>query len=304
MMLFASPPTPRTGRELATAAADAFERGRAEESVQLLQDALKREPGNPTYQAALGQIYLSIGKAELAVPALTRALMAVPADVDVRFALVQAYQNLGKDLEALRTVGARPPNGPKRALWSFLRGFSLFRIGGTTEAAKLFAELLAYPDMRAPAHFFLGNCKYVEMDLGGAVPEYEAAIREGNVPGNKALNAYYYNYGLTLYRLGRYPDAAQAFRHSIERFSRDPLPPFYLARCLAETSAYGEAIALLEQVVAQRADFHPALYQLARLHAGHGNAARARELFQRYSALSTGAMANETSPDQSLKLGR
>jgi predicted Zn-dependent protease len=304
LALFALPTVERTGRELAAAAAEAFERGRAEEAIQLLQAALKSEPGNSTYAAALGQIYLSTGKAELSVPLLRRALAAVPSDLDIRLALAQGLQNLGKDLEALRTLGRRPPDGPTTAIWSFLRGFSLFRIGSTTEAAKLFTALLAYPDMRAPAHFFLGNCKYVETDLAAAVPEFEAAIREGNVPGNKALNAYYYNYGLTLFRLGRYGDGAEAFRHSIERFSSDPLPHFYLARCLSETNAHEEAIAILEQMVAQHADFPPALYQLARLHASHGDAARARELFQRYSLLRGAATTDQMAVDQSLKLGR
>src|SRR5215831_8442277 len=133
LALFALPTAERTGRELAATAAEAFEAGRAEEAIQLLQAALKREPGNSTYAAALGQIYLSTGKTELSVPLLRRALAAVPSDLEIRLALAQGLQNLGKDLEALRTLGGRPPDGPTTAIWSFLRGFSLFRIGSTTE---------------------------------------------------------------------------------------------------------------------------------------------------------------------------
>jgi tetratricopeptide (TPR) repeat protein len=157
--------------------------------------------------------------------------------------------------------------------------------------------------MRAPAHFFLANCDYVENDLEKALPEYEAAIREGNVPSNKALNAYYYNYGLALYRLRRYDQAAAAFRQSLALFPTDPLPRFFLSRALAETGSYGQAIELLKQIVSEHADFAPALYQLARLEAAHGDRELARGLFQRYAALRRPGQAEDGAVKPSLKLG-
>ncbi len=88
----------KTGRELAAAAADAFQRGGSGEAIDLLQRALKLEPANPAYQAALGQIYLSTGQSRMAAPLLDRSLRAAPRDVDVRIALAQAYQNLDRDV--------------------------------------------------------------------------------------------------------------------------------------------------------------------------------------------------------------
>ncbi len=293
----------KTGRELAAAAADAFQRGGSGEAIDLLQRALKVEPANPAYQAALGQIYLSSGQARLAVPLLDRSLRATPGDFDVRIALAQAYQNIEKDFDALRTLGNRPPGEPYRPMWLFIRGFSLFRSGQIREADKTFADLLAYKDMRPPAHFFLANCRYVENDLEAALPEYEAAIREGNVPTNKALNAYYYNYGLTLYRLRRFADAAEAFRKSSERFSRDPLPRFFLARCLTEQGSHEQAIQLLVKVVAEFPDFPTALYQLARLQDQHGDKAIAQELFRKYSALKEQRAESEMALERRIKLG-
>jgi tetratricopeptide (TPR) repeat protein len=292
----------KTGRELAAAAADAFQRGSAGEAIDLLQRALKLEPANPDYQAALGQIYLSTGQSRLAAPLLDRSLRAAPGDVDVRIALAQAYQNLDRDFDALHTLGNRPPREPYRPMWLFIRGFSLFRRGQIREADKTFADLLAYPDMRPLAHFFLANCRYVENNLEAALPEYEAAIREGNVPTNKALNAYYYNYGLTLYRLRNFDDAAAAFRKSSKHFSRDPLPRFFLARCLTEQGLYQQAIQLLEEVVAEFPDFPPALYQLARVQAAHGNKAINQELFRKYSALKE-QLQGDVALERQIKLG-
>ncbi len=293
----------KTGRELAAAAADAFERGRAGEAIDLMRQALKLEPANPAYQAALGQIYLSTGQSRMAAPLLDRSLRAAPGDIDVGIALAQAYQNLDRDFDALRTLGNKSPREPYRPMWLFIRGFSLFRSGQIREADKTFRDLLAYPDMRPPAHFFRANCRYVENDLEAALPEYEAAIREGNVPTNKALNAYYYNYGLTLYRLRRFDDAAAAFRRSSERFSRDPLPRFFLARCLTEQGSHQQAIQLLADVVAEFPDFPPALYQLARLQAQHGDKAIGQELFRKYSALKQQQLIGDAALERQIKLG-
>src|SRR5262249_5297512 len=206
------------------------------------QRALKLEPANVGYGSALGELYISTGQPALAVPLLERFLRIEPGNINIRLTLAQAYQNLGKDLEALRTLGLRALPEPHRTMWLFLRGFSLFRSGKIGEAKGVFTTLLAYPDMRAPGRFFLANCRYVENDLEGSLPEYQAAIEEGNVPTNKALNAYYYNYGLALYRLRRFDEAGGAFRKSIELFSKDPLPPFFLARCMTEQASYAEAI--------------------------------------------------------------
>ena len=294
----------KTGREMAAAAAEAFERGSSEEAVTLLRRALKLEPANAVYKAALGQIYLFTGRAADAVPLLNQSVRAAPGDIEIRIALVQAYQNLEKDLEALRTLGSRAPAEPHRPVWLFLQGFSLFRTGQTNQAKKAFFDLMAYPDMRAPAHFFLANCHYVENDLDAALLEYEVAISAGDVPTNKALNAYYYNYGMTLYRLRRFEESAAAFRKSIQRFSRDPLPRFFLARSLTERGSFREAGELLDALVAEFPDFSPAFYQLARLQAANGDKSRAQELFRKYNVLKEKQRDDESTLQRQIKLGR
>src|SRR5260221_7841178 len=99
----------KTGRELAASAAEAFQQGRAGDAIERLRRAIKLDPENPVYEAALGQVYLSTGQASLALPLLNRSLRAAPGDLEIRMALAQTYQNLEKDLDALRILGTRPP---------------------------------------------------------------------------------------------------------------------------------------------------------------------------------------------------
>lgn len=294
----------RSGREEAAAAAAAFEQGRAKEAIHLMRRALDLEPTNAAYLAGLGQMYLSTGQPALAAPLLERSWKSAPGDIDVNLALAQAYQNLDRDLDALRTLGQKPPARPQQPLWLFLRGFSLFRSGRIDEARTAFRSLLAHAEQRPLARFFLANCHYVENDLEGALPYYVAAIQEGNTPANRALNAYYYNYGLALYRLRRFDEASGAFRQSVERFSRDPLPRFFLARCLTERMAHQEAIRVLSEVVEEFPDFPAALYQLARLHTTNGDKATGQELFRKYAARRERQQEDEQQLAKRIKLGR
>src|SRR4051794_26394987 len=94
----------KSGRELAAAAAEAFEHGRSEDAVVLLRRALKLEPENSVWEAALGQILLSTARSAEAVPLLRHSLSASPADLEIRMALAQAYQNVEQDQDALRTL--------------------------------------------------------------------------------------------------------------------------------------------------------------------------------------------------------
>jgi tetratricopeptide (TPR) repeat protein len=262
-----------------------LEAKRYHEAVAALQQAVNLKPGNPHYMAALGQACLGDGETKSSIRWLEKALKFLPTDFALRFTLALAYQKAEDDSGALRVLSGPVPGDRMAPSWMFLRGFSLFRAQQYDEADALFSALLRYADMRAPADFFLANCRFAKGRLEDSLPLYEEAIRLGNVPSNKALNAYYYNYGLALFRLQRFEPAGAAFGQSIDRFPRDPLPWLFLARCQAELGRPQQAIGTYETLLKDHPDFSPAYYQLARLHAWYGSGQRARELFQKVAAL-------------------
>lgn len=286
----------------------AFEMGQYQEAVKALSMAVKMDPDNPYYSMALGQAYLSAGKPKSAIPLLKWSLAAFPGDFDIRYTLAEAYLNADDfryDLEALKVLAGKPPPEPMRAPWLFLKGFSLFRLGQYENAEPIFGELLAYKDMEAPAFFFLANCKFGEDRYEEALPLYEKAIRLGSVPDNKALNAYFYNYGLALYRLRKFGKAAEAFRNSIHLYPEDPLPRFFLGRCETELGNIKEAVADYESLIDKFPNFGPAYYQLARLYAKQGDKKRAEELFRKDATIKKNASEEaEQRLASKLKLGR
>lgn len=273
----------RTAADAASNALQAIEQGRLSDAEALLQEAVQADPGNANYAYALGNVYLLSGKPRLAIPVLQQCLRLSPEDWDARIALAQAYQKVDADAEAIRTLGTVSPPGHHAALWRFTRAFSLYRLGDAAGAAPMFKELLENEKMRAPANFFLANC-YSEMTkYEDALPYYETAIEFGRGSDNKALNVYFYNYGLTLFKLGRFDQARDAFEKSAQQFADDPLPWYYLGRCEVQRGSFERARDAFQTAIGKNNSFNPAYYQLARLYAAHGDSAKAQELYGKVS---------------------
>ena len=238
----------------------------------------------------------------LSVLCITAVRAAGPADFQTRFAEAQAYQRADQDLKALSVLEGSQPPPPLRDPWKMTQAFSLFRLGRLERAEKVFRELLRNPDLRAPANFFVANCIFARGHYVDSLPYYEAALKAGNVPGNRALNAYYYNQGLAYYQLHRFREAAGAFQNSIDLYAQDPLPWLFLGRSQTELGDYAAAIEAYESAIRMRTDFRLAYYQLARLHAEHGDKQRSEELFVKVNELRRQELDEEQLLARRLKL--
>jgi tetratricopeptide (TPR) repeat protein len=233
---------------------------------------------------------------------VTAIQAAPPVDFQTRFAQAQSYQRADNDLKALSVLEGPPPPPPLRDPWKLTQAFSLFRLGRLDRAEKVFRELLSNPELRAPASFFIANCIFARGRYADSLPYYEAALTAGHVPGNRALNAYYYNQGLAFFQLHRYREAAEAFRNSSDLYAQDPLPWLFLGRSQAELGDFAAAIEAYESAIRVRGDFRLAYYQLARLHAEHGDKTRSEELFEKVKALREQELDEEQLLARRLKL--
>ena len=256
---------------------------RLEQAESLLKPLVRADPNNPKYLFELGDVYLLMGRPGQAITILQKSLHLMPGNWDARMALAQAYQKRNDDAGALRALGKTPPAGPKAELWTFARAFSLLRLGDVNAALPLFRQLLDNKKMRAPANFFVANCYSGLVQYQAALPYYEAAIEFGQSRSNKALNVYYYDYGLTLFKLGRYQASRDAFEKSIQRFANDPLPWYYLGRCEAQLEHFEKARDSFKAAIKMDHSFNPAYYRLARLYAAHGDKKKAQEFYSKVS---------------------
>ena len=289
--------------ERAAAGWTAYEGGRYAEARTLLQQAVRMDPAEPDYVAALGLAELKTGEREEGKRHLKRAILLKPGDEEFVLQLASAYQDDNDDLTALKVLQSGRAVTQQSAGLHFTRGFSLFRLGRLSLARQELEPLAADSQLAAPANFILGSIAFSENRLQEAATYFDVAVRLGNTDSNIAYNAYTYDYGLALFQLGRFADAETQFKASIARFNRDPLPWMFLGRCEQAQGNYREAIENMEHAVAIDPALSLAYYDLARLQQKYGDPHRAAELFEKVGKMKEDEIAVEQARAMRLKAG-
>jgi len=284
---------PKRAAAQAVAGWKAYEEGRLQDAQALLEEAVKLAPGDADYQAALAEVDSKAGQEDAAIQHYRRAIALKPLDTEFRLNLAQLLQKKGNDQEALRVLQIAHPNPELADLWHFSRGFSLFRQGSFAPARNEFMAVVEKPQFKASASFFLGNIEYTQGQFEKAEPYLAQAVEMGNVGGNKAYNVYAYDYGLVLYKEGKFAEAGRQFRASIALYDRDPLPWMFLGRCEEELGNYSDAISMLETSIEKDSTFQLSYYELARLQQRHGDPKRAAELFEKIAAMKKEEVSKE-----------
>jgi tetratricopeptide (TPR) repeat protein len=274
---------PDSGAAKAVDGWKAYEEGRLNDAEKLLEEAVRLSPAVADYQAALAEVNWKLGQQDAAIQHFKKAILLKPSDTEFRLNLAQILQKQGNDQEALRILQVAHPNPELSDAWHFSRGFSLFRLGSFVAATNEFKLVVQKPQFRASASFFLGNIAYAQDRFNEAEPYLAKAVELGNVEGNKAYNVYTYDYGLVLFKLGKFAEADRQFRASIAHYDKDPLPWMFLGRCEEELGNYPEAITMLETSIKMDSTFQLSYYELARLQQKHGDPKRAAELFRMIS---------------------
>lgn len=259
----------------------AYEEGRLQDAQALLEEAVKLSPAVADYQAALAEVDSKLDQDDAAIQHFKRAIALKPLDTEFRLNLAQILQKKGSDQEALHVLQIAHPPFELADLWHFTRGFSLFRLGSFKPASDEFKLVLEKPQFKASASFFLGNIAYAQGRFVEAEPYLATAVELGDVEGNKAFNVYAYDYGMALFRLGKYSEADRQFKVSIAHYDKDPMPWMFLGRCEEQLGNYPEAIAMLETSIKTDSTFQLSYYELARLQQRHGDPKRAAELFEK-----------------------
>ncbi len=276
--------------EVAKKGWQAFHEGRLDDAKSLLAEAVRLNPKQPRYQAALGEVNWSLRDAQGASRHFEIALKLDPSNTSVRYRLVQIYQASGQDLDVVRVLQVRDPPEPLCSIWRFSRAYSLFRLGRLVPARHEFLALVNHPDFEAPANFFLGRIAFAQNHFQEALPFFSKAVRVGDSPTNKEFSSYTYDYGLTLFRLGRYAEANAEFTLSTQRHSSEPLTWMMRGRCDEELKNYKAAIDNYEESIRIDPKFELSYYHLARLQQRYGDKRRADELFKHLEELRNGEL--------------
>jgi tetratricopeptide (TPR) repeat protein len=274
-----------TAAKLAERGWQTFQNGDANDAKASLTEAIRLSPRQPKYHAALAEIELSLGDAQRAMHHYEIACELDPSNTEVRSRLAQLYQSLNRDLDVLRILRPPDPPEPLQSLWRFSRGVSLFRLGRLNAARREFQPLVNHRDFEGPVNFFLGRIAYTQNRFDEALPFFAKAVRLSNSPTNKEFSSYAYNYGLALFRLGRFSEANEQFILSTERFALEPLAWMMRGRSEEELKNYHAAIDDYEESIKLDPTFELSYYHLARLQQRYGDSKKAEELFKHLGEL-------------------
>jgi len=227
----------------------AFQRGRAEEGLALLDRAIAARPGRAQMHANRARLLTALGRHGDAVDSLVRARALAP---DVPFVLAQL-------------------------------GEALIRAERLDDAEAVLAEAAALDGGQAAAPLALGNLRYRRRDYAGAAAAYaEAAAR---APQAAQIHN---NLGNALLECGRHDEAIAAYRAALDRHGTLTATRINLANALRAKGDRAGAAAAYEAVLAVAPEQPQALNGLAVARHQMGRCDEALLLLHRAAAAAPG----------------
>jgi arylsulfatase A-like enzyme/Flp pilus assembly protein TadD len=173
-----------------------------------LEEAIRRDPPNPTLRRELAQVLLSAKHPEQAEAALTAAMeQAAP---EVRAELEKERDQIRRVERLVKGEQVVPGPALPGARGLHLRAAELIEAGRAAEAEPLLRQAIAADPSYAPAHNDLG----VLLSRSGRLEEALAELRAANQLDQQSTR-YRNSLGVALARGGRLHEAAQAFREAL-----------------------------------------------------------------------------------------
>jgi len=215
----------------------------------LWRDTLAKNPTSAAAHNNLGQLLQASGRTGAAIEAYERSIELRPDDPAAYLNLGNTYGQLGRHEEALATIQEALERGPDRPnIWTSLAN-ELFLMNRTEEAYDACKRALELGPRFAPAWYNLGAIcfRLRRFDEGAA-----ACRRAVEVAPPSAEP--WHNLGLIEAARGRADAAERAFRHALELDGSHVPASVELARLLQARGELEQALSLLEEALALRAD--------------------------------------------------
>ena len=155
----------------------AYKTGRFEDSLQLIEGAIKGDANNPAFHTNLGLAYEAVGRFQEAITAHERSLALRPgyaqAWVNLGQALAASGDHLGAEQALRKAIGQNAYLAPA---WNSLAG-TLKATGRHDEAIMAYRRAIEIRPNLAAAHANLGLAIYQESDPAAAAACLEKALR-------------------------------------------------------------------------------------------------------------------------------
>ncbi|CAN5638882.1 hypothetical protein BH23PLA1_BH23PLA1_09710 [soil metagenome] len=207
------------------------------EAIDLLEQALQRDPESASILRRLSRLHFAVGRTDPAVSLGRKAVEADPTDADTIRQLVRHYRDHNDPIaaETFLTEVLENPDLPKGSAARLLSlhelGLIYFDADQFDRSVEPLAELVEALDDKSAARL---PSSELEMILGG------------DESGS------YRRFGEAFFNAGRFDLAARAFRLSLIYDPMSAQTPIYLSQALLRDGQPAEALKVIEPVVADR----------------------------------------------------
>jgi superkiller protein 3 len=187
--------------------------GRTKEALEVLEEAIRSEPGNAGLRNFYGQVCFVTGRNDAAEAAFRKALEIDPELADAHNNLGALYDRMGRKDEAERefrkALDAPAYPTPEKVYLNL--GLLYTSQGRNDEAIRELRRSVEIDPKYYQAHFELASLLDRTGRLDEAVREYEVAA-----PGYASSGDYYYRIGFGYFRLGDRQKARERLSRAIE----------------------------------------------------------------------------------------
>jgi tetratricopeptide (TPR) repeat protein len=247
--------------------------GRYAEAVGEYEQALKRDPANPSILMNLGLAHYKMGNVPLAAEQFAAARAVVTDNHQVTLLLADCWLRMGENDRVIRLL--EPLRTRDDRAIAYLLGTALIR-AKQPERGQVLVDRILRDGESAEARMLLGATKFEALDYAGALADFEKAATL-----NPALPEIHGYHGMALQATGDPAGAAAAFRRELKQNPNDYQANLYLGGLLREERRYDEARPLIETALRVRPDDAAAQYQLALILLASGDTEGARVRLER-----------------------
>ncbi len=257
-----------------------LKKGRSEQAVKLMTEAVRADRTNASGYVNLGEVYRGLGRFDRAVAAYRQALKVDPKRPEAHCNLGNALAAQGHPEAALEAFGRALEIDPGLAVAHYSKANLLAEQGDFDAAEAAYRQALALDPKLADAHYNLGNLLSGRNLQAAAAEAYERAValKPDFAPG-------FYNLGNARRRLGQWQAAGAAYAKALALDPSLSGAELYLGTAAKLDGRLLDARRHLEVAVAQAPDSAEAQTELAHIDLLEQDIEGAIEGFERSAAL-------------------
>lgn len=237
----------------------AYQVGRADVAVPLIEQAVQLRPAAPAFRLNLGNALLALGRTADAVASYREATRLAPADPETHYNLGNALVQNGEPDAGIVALQRAVTLRPEHTAAQYNLGNALRAAHRLTDAADAYAVVLRLQPAHVDAHTNLGSTLHALGRLDEAVASFACALAA--TPDDPTALA---NMGEALRDQGHPAEAAAHFRRALARDPQHATALRSLAGLTRQAGQHSEVGDLLAQLVVVVPDDLTAHYDYAR----------------------------------------